>query len=171
MVVVQRIVTSWTKRSRGGALAALRNRTPEALVLPKALVATSARCLHHDVWFEERDAFNERAETSAEGVVCAYSRRVSTACSIQLNQEKDGLSVLFSPEGDCGLPARTKEAFLLKMGDWGRVAFNGRFVDCDTGGWWYEKKIFNIGCFEAIAESVFLTAPPDREILRMADLF
>lgn len=34
MIVVQRVVTSWTKQSRGGAAATRRNAVPEAFTLP-----------------------------------------------------------------------------------------------------------------------------------------
>lgn len=50
-------------------------------------------------------------------------------------------------------------AFELEPGDYGQAVCNGRFVDWDTGDWWYEMDILNIILLpESIPEP---TAPPD----------
>lgn len=49
-------------------------------------------------------------------------------------------------------------AFVLKDGQKGRIMYNGRFSDYDTGQWWYEQTVVNIANFpfEKIGENVFL---------------
>ncbi len=54
MIVVQRIVTTWTKQSRGGAAAARRNGVPEAFALP---TAGRVGVVVHEVDAHERDDF------------------------------------------------------------------------------------------------------------------
>ncbi|MFF3334146.1 hypothetical protein ACFYWX_32135 [Streptomyces sp. NPDC002888] len=51
-VTVQWVRTSWTKQSRGGAAAALRNAAPVGFVLPHGVAP-----LAHTVRMQERDDF------------------------------------------------------------------------------------------------------------------
>lgn len=49
-------------------------------------------------------------------------------------------------------------AFILKDCQKGRIMYNGRFSDYDTGQWWYEQTAVNIANmpFEKIGKNVFL---------------
>ena len=49
-------------------------------------------------------------------------------------------------------------AFVLKEGQKGRIMYNGRFTDIDTGQWWYEQTAVNIANipFEAFHKDIFL---------------
>jgi hypothetical protein len=60
MIIVQRVVTSWTKQSRGGAAAARRNAVPEAFSLPAAGPGA--------VWVHEVDAREHDDFTPVEAV-------------------------------------------------------------------------------------------------------
>lgn len=49
-------------------------------------------------------------------------------------------------------------AVVLKEGQKGRIMYNGRFTDIDTGQWWYEQTAVNIANipFEAFHKDIFL---------------
>jgi len=79
-VVVQRVLTRWSKESRGGEQAAIRNAQPNAFALPA--VAT-----WHSVEMDERGAFAQ-IEEYAEAVPIAVADELS------LRIRGDRLSVL-----------------------------------------------------------------------------
>ena len=54
-------------------------------------------------------------------------------------------------------PAKT--AFLLCPGKWGRLRYNGRFVEMDSGNWFYEKTVVNIGLLFQPAVDIFFATP------------
>jgi hypothetical protein len=58
-VVVQIVRVSWTKASRGGEGAAVRNATPPGVVLPEAWTPTS----FHQVIYDEADGFRPRSRS------------------------------------------------------------------------------------------------------------
>src|ERR1700753_1443696 len=62
-IVIQSICTTWTKESRGGNNAALRNRTPDALVLPSLAIPLAKNCcLLHEVDYREWLSFRKPIE-------------------------------------------------------------------------------------------------------------
>ncbi len=70
-VIVQRVQTTWTKRSRGVPLANLRNAAPVAFELP-----TGRPPLFHDVVMNEKDDFTPRVRVAHEP-----RHRASSGCS------------------------------------------------------------------------------------------
>lgn len=87
-VVAQRVRTTWTKRSRGGPSAAVRNRVPIAFPLP-------AGAELHEVSVDESNGFEPRFEVRALGELDGVTLR-----------ETDGvLSVLVVPSL-WGMPQR-----------------------------------------------------------------
>ena len=61
-------------------------------------------------------------------------------------------------------------AFELGAGEWGRVLYNGRFSS-DEGGWWYQKTVVNVGCYDEARGDVFASTQPRYTINRMARLW
>lgn len=56
-------------------------------------------------------------------------------------------------------------AFLLKQGEYGRIIFNNRFINPDTGEWYYEHCVYNlISCDKSeFREKMFYRKNPDHE--------
>lgn len=144
MIVVQRLVTEWTKASRGAPGAVKRNATPAALPLPPGLLERREPYREHEVTFGERQAFEasgERVVGEARLPVDVWSRDRSPA---RLELLADGsLGVSFRPGNHIGAAAGRPpngDCFVLPVGTSGRVVWNGRFADYDTGTWWYYRK-------------------------------
>ncbi|MEU3528086.1 hypothetical protein AB0E62_30175 [Streptomyces sp. NPDC038707] len=146
-VIVQRVRTSWTKVSRGGTRAALRNAAPIAFSLPPGL--TSAL---HDVSLRESDSF-----------VPYTSVRDLSDPGLGL-RESDGLLRVHRPETTVfGMPRRTRRppALRLAPGQWVQWQINYRFVGTWGGPWSYRLDTFNVAYCPASLE-VFLGAPTHR---------
>lgn len=145
--VVQRVRTSWTKKSRGGPEAARRNAAPTVFPLPPGLGSAV-----HEITMRESDAFAARtqvAELSAAGVIV---RRV------------DGLLRVDPPEISLfGMPRRVRRppAVRLAPGQWLQWQINFRFAGCCDGSWSYRLDTFNI-LWGSAAPGVFLGVPTRR---------
>lgn len=63
-------------------------------------------------------------------------------------------------------------AFVLSQNQYGRICFNKRNIDMDTGAWWYQLHIVNlIAHFGDLTAHLFTKRQPDFEYRQLADLF
>lgn len=158
MLIVQRIITEWTKASRGGADAGRRNATPDALPLPPFRDA-SAKCLYHDNRFLERNRFRHDADL-AESTLQQQLRIEPLVLSIAA----DTITARFVWSWhQCGAPDRkSQDLFRLTLGEWGRFIVNGRFGAESTTGreWGYHKTVFNIALTPNFIPSLFVDSGP-----------
>jgi hypothetical protein len=142
--VVQRVRTSWTKKSRGGSEAAHRNAAPTAFLLPPGLSSAL-----HEVAMRESDSFEPRIQMrdlSAPGTIL---------------READGLLRVDPPEVSMfAMPRRNRRppAVRLAPGQWLQWQINYRFVGRCDGGWSYRLETFNILYGSAMSD-VFLGVP------------
>ncbi|EFL19591.1 hypothetical protein [Streptomyces sp. C] len=142
--VVQWVRTSWTKRSRGGPAATLRNRAPTAFPLPPRTPPLVHRVLMH-----EADGFRPRSETH-EGPPPDV-----------LLQEHDGLLRVLPTVTPFGMPRRWRRppAVRLAPGEWVRWQINHRFANPCDGDWAYRLDTLNIAHGPA-PSNLFLGPPP-----------
>jgi hypothetical protein len=142
--VVQRVRTSWTKKSRGGPEAARRNAAPTAFLLPPGLSSAL-----HEVAVRESDSFEPRIQVrdlSALGTVL---------------REVDGRLRVGPPEvSDFAMPRRKRRppAVRLSPGQWLQWQINHRFVGRCDGAWSYQLETFNV-LYGSAPPDVFLGAP------------
>lgn len=146
-VVVQRVLTSWTKKSRGGLEAARRNAAPTAFLLPPGLSSAL-----HEVAMRESDSFEPRmrvGDLSAPGTVL---------------READGLLRVDPPAVTMfAMPRRDRRppAVRLAPGQWLQWQINYRFVGCCDRSWSYRLETFNI-LYGSASPEVFLGVPTRR---------
>jgi hypothetical protein len=164
--IVQRVVTRWTKKTRGAEGRETRARLPKAYELPDLLLVAGSPCLQH---------FVERSESSAYAPTEDWRERgdlsVSVGASVsslRLLPHGDELEVAFVHAGDCGLPRRAPRTVRIRAGTWARVRYNGRFVGFDDA--WYEEKVLNVAFRVAAVRDMFLGTPPSVELEAMANL-
>ncbi|MFB7331254.1 hypothetical protein ACFC00_06370 [Streptomyces adustus] len=146
-VVVQRVRTSWTKKSRGGPGAARRNAAPTAFSLPPGLSTAL-----HEVTMRESDSFEPRMQV----------RDLSPPGAI--HREVDGLLRVHPPEVSMfAMPRRNRRppAVRLAPGQWLQWLINYRFVGSCGGAWSYQLETFNI-VYDSAAPDVFLGVPTRR---------
>lgn len=170
IVCVQLIKTTWSKQSRGGPSAVLRNRVPEALPLaPLPSMAESLRYLHQHILFGEGNDFRKPIY---EAVNTSDAPSLHLGC-LWLTLGDGALHVFCQYQRSQGAPERHSArvlAFRLTPGEWGCVLYNGRHVDSD-GYWSYNKWVYNIGLFDNPRPRVFLNTVLVKIFSQMAHLF
>jgi hypothetical protein len=172
VIGVQDIRTRWSKQSRGGAAAARRNAVPQVLALPLANQPSPHRgVLQHTVFFDEAQGFAPPARsvlTPQEavplrvGAVQIEPGPAWVTVTFEYDARVVGRPFRYAPPG--GIPSTR---FVLEVGQWGRVRYNGRFSDDE---WWYEQRVVNVGLFGHLEPGVFIATEPRFTISELAHL-
>lgn len=177
-VLVQWIAVTWSKAARGGELAGLRSTVPEALPLPPAAFAGHpGQAAVHRVSFAEHNRFASPAQETLEQV--PFLTTLVLGC-VSLAAGDGMVSLRYTWQG--GAPARRSpgpsgrlapltHTLAIRLGQWARIRYNGRFSDMDTGNWWYERHTFNIGFLAEVNPQVFIATCPSEEYSQLADLW
>ena len=168
MILVQRITTEWTKASRGGRGAAVRNSFPEAFPLPP-FDSTIGTFIVHSVRFREWDNYECREDLN--GYNSATDAHIEP---IWIYHHGDHLVVRFVWDWmQCGAPERdSHEIFHVAQGKWGRFSCNGRFGPTSSSGcvWHYHKTVFNIAFIDSHDANLFVSSKPQSVQDRLAML-
>ena len=170
MLVVQRIVTEWSKRARDASGREVRARLPVAYPLPDALLVARAACLNHYVSRNESKRYDPKHASEVHDRPWVSPSGFDGA--VLLAHRDDHLTVRFCWSLlACGAPTRFPQSAHLQSGGVCRVSFIGRYTDFDTGSHWYEDKIVNVAFGLPLSRDMFLTSPPSCTLEARADLF
>jgi hypothetical protein len=178
MLLVQHIAMMWTKASRGGEGARLRNSVPEVLQLPPEIRELERTVRLHAVNVAESSRFRPDSrcsdfgdpehvnlkgfdlKTDGDGVEVFYKRLPNTALANRTRWRFD----------ETGCTEWSRSALRLHQGQWGQAMYNGRFAGVDTGNWWYEKNVLNVAVVEEPDLEVFLRTRPAQRFVELASL-
>jgi hypothetical protein len=153
-VLIQRVQTTWTKASRGGPLAAIRNAAPVGFPLPSTVPP-----FVHEVWMWESEGFRPLHRSNAGLPDATGNSRVL------LRVEDDGRLRVQLELVPFGIPNRKRRppAVRLNRGEWLRWQVNYRFAG-GTGGdqWTYRLDTLNIAFGEVAADT--FTRDPARHV-------
>lgn len=156
IAIIQCITTEWTKASRGAPKSAQRAAIPDRFPLPPTTLPERAKriVVLHQIKAAEREDFTLYQQCEASEL-CGKPELVRDPVTVGF--EEGLLRVKYRPGiWSVGAPDRTgkgRNVFNLAPGQWGRLAFNGRF---GYGlEWRYHRRVFNIACSLEI---------PDREL-------
>jgi hypothetical protein len=151
-VVAQRVRTTWTKRSRGGPAAAVRNRVPVAFPVPDG-------ALFHEVEVDESTGFEPRFAV----------RPIADLNRVTLREADGVLSVRVEP-ARMSWPNRDwrPAPVRLRPGEWLRWQINYRFGStCECGAQWrYRLDTLNL----AYGEAPDFAGTPNRSVTELGDL-
>ncbi len=168
MILIQRITVEWTKESRGGRGAAVRNSFPEAFTVPPFDQSNDAFIVH-SVRFREWENF-----VNLEDLKCFSTAKEAQIEPLRIHPHEDHLVVRFVWDAmHCGAPERSShEIFHVARGHWGRFLCNGRFGPVSSWGcqWHYHKTIFNIAFVDSLDPSLFVNSQPQSVQDRLAIL-
>lgn len=188
MIIIQHILLQWQKDCRGGKGAVQRSRYPLAAKLPRDFFVDipSGSPIHWRRVEQKTDGFHIRMDRRGLEVFDArHSLRLSP---MELISNADGGCLLryrydwhkgavpprqvYDPKTSQYRPL-SEQAFVLREGDYGRALCNGRFVDRDTGSWWYELSITNVLVLRQanVPLDCFLTAKPTHLYRQIAQLW
>jgi hypothetical protein len=169
IVVVQFIEVHWTKHSRGGEAAAVRNQVPEAVPFTPPPIDDQRLLFHHLDAREER-GFVTRERIAVEPLVDTHS----FPC-LWVHPRSEDVEVVFGHMTMIGgLPPRKggpKTVMRLKLGEWGRVAWNGRMQPTYDVEWSYGKFVYNVGVLVAEPTHQLDPTKPHREYRDFANLW
>jgi hypothetical protein len=180
LVVAQVIETIWSKRARGGALATLRSRVPERLLLPAWKHAPEVVCVVHYGLHDERNSF---AAGTAESIVQHHAFPVTLCGCVELHVADPLLRVIFGGQyslesepgtlfgySRMGAPRRTitHEPITLTAGTWGQIRYCGRFAYEDVV---YKRYTCNIAWQITPERDMFLTTQPRQRFASLPRLW
>ncbi len=151
-VVAQRVRTTWTKRSRGGPSAAVRNRVPIAFPCPLDVGL-------HEVRVDESAGFSPRFEV----------RPLDELDDVKLREAEGGLLVLVTPSLWASPRRKWQPSPIrLERGEWLRWQINLRFGATSSRGseWSYRLETLNL----AYGGPADFTGEPDRSMIELRDL-
>lgn len=166
-ILIQHVHTLWTKRSRGGDGARLRNGVPHAVTLPPQC-ARDSRWILHLATYSEWERF-ERSDRCA----CADDFKQLGIRDLDFQLEDDGVVVRYHRDGNNAArtsPLPFTDLPKIDRNHWIRLRYNGRYVHRTTGNWWYEQSCYNIGWFDSFAEDAFLSTDPINRFEEIATL-
>jgi hypothetical protein len=154
-VILQQVQTTWTKASRGGPLAAIRNAAPVGFPLP-----STAPPLVHEVCMCEDEDFRPLHRSGIPLPDPTGNSRV------RLQVDGDGRLRVQLELVPSGIPHRKRRppAVRLDRGEWLRWQINYRFATSGTRGvqWTYRLDTLNIAFGEVPADR--FTGDPARMV-------
>lgn len=177
MLIVQHIAVTWTKASRGGEDARLRNSVPEVLILPPEICELQRTVRLHAVAAEESSRFRPDSRCSDFGDPQHVNLK-----GFELKSDGVGVEVFYKRDpgnaavgnrwtlDEAGSTEWRTPAFRLDLGQWGQAMSNGRFAGVDTGNWWYEKSVLNVALVEEPDLELFLRTRPAQRFVELASL-
>lgn len=173
VIIVQQIITRWTKRSRAAPEAALRNAVPKALALPLVPDRLDTPTLiHHTATYSEAHRFSmPKHEVTGHAV---HPRRIERFNCIRLCWDEGQARVVYAYDAiKGGAPERTsypRQVLALHPGEWGRVIYNGRHVALSgMSGWHYRQDVVNVAVLGRLKREPF-TGEPTQSFSDLAHL-
>jgi len=157
MILIQHISLIWEKDCRGGIGAVQRGNFPQAIQPPTNFFdyIPFGKPVHWAIFNQEKDGFHCKVdhrrieEFDTKNSLCLSPMEL-------IPKEENHCEVRYRYDWHRAIPKRykyTKEghrvslnelAFELHSGEYGRAVSNGRYVDINTGIWYYEMIIVNV---------------------------
>ena len=173
MIISQLVLTEWDKKSRSAKYAAIRRDLPRAYELPPNFFSELHRNHSFYAW-QDSERFNTRESFDFS----------LTACGAEIFENAFSADVYFNYNNSMGAPVRTyrhalrpveaedtaylhstlrEKAFTLtEEKPYGRMIYNGRLNDHDTGQWYYREAVINIFYINGnFASDLFTSREPD----------
>jgi hypothetical protein len=172
IATIQCITVRWTKLSRGAPNSARRAAVPVSFLLqPVALPKQAVRsALLHWISAHEEVEFVPVQKSEAQDITATRDYDTEMA---KLKFEADDLRVEYKGGFWCaGAPQRphiVRSVFRLQLGQWGRIAANGRFSH--ENEWHYYRKVLNIAFTEVLPAPGIFKGKPDAEFRDEHDLW
>lgn len=180
ILIMQQITAKWTKQSRGAPHSVRRNAVPSILPFPNQfnipqLETNAILIAHQHVLFGEATDFTPQETVTVHGVE-PPNRHFKFGC-IHPSFSQDAVEIFFEYSTSCaGAPDRSapaKMVFALGVNEWGRIVYNGRFSRGYSGGWYYQKQVFNVVLLEEWSNkeiALFMDSKPPKVYENLTDL-
>ncbi|MCA9039207.1 MAG: hypothetical protein KDA65_02540 [Planctomycetaceae bacterium] len=178
-LIVQHILITWTKASRGGPLAERRSEIPVAFPVPHPppVYDRNENYIVHKVDFGERNEFVSpiRSQTILRSIDTKFS---TTNCTVEFTDAVADVVYEWrsgAPEqkffDKSGTPVPVRKRLNVETGKWVRVEYNVRFSGYDCGNWFYEHSIINVALATPESLDIFVTSKPSAEFQQLSHLW
>lgn len=195
MLLVQDIRLSWGKKERNSDYAKIRTEFPMARSLNNLPDTLHGDVLVHHLYYRQNGtAFQTLRMNEGYRFQCYPSVQDLNLINISIRSVIDGYEVtFFYDEHRSGQPVRkghnkdyhnvdsflyrhdilNETAFSLGGGQYGRVIWNERNIDYDTGEWYYQLHAINLlhDTNKMPKADIFLTRSLDFDYKQMAELY
>lgn len=172
MILFQEIVIQWSKASRGGKGAALRNAVPDTFPLPPVWegIAQEATVLYHHVCYHEFNRFTNPIITlTVKHLQPEQWNYWERGVALRIESEKIGVQWQWT--ADMGAPERSRYPrgiAVLSPQTWVKLRHNGRMENYNN--WKYQESVVRIGV-SAIYDPLLFTGTPIAVAESIADLW
>jgi hypothetical protein len=172
VVVMQVTHEEWSKASRGGAAAALRNSVANRRLIGQVEFQPGQMAFECENW-SENHGWDEpcRRMASVSGLTDLVKRRDEL---VQIVWAEGVLRVSLNWARLRGSPGRHRHSGFLELSpevdSWVQLRWNQRLVDTDTGVWSYEEWTYNVALIRQLSRDIFVRTEPAREIVELAKL-
>ena len=166
LIIVQRIETTWTKRSRGMPGAKARNSVPKALNLPILNSATEGLFIH-EIHADESHNFELHQQSWHETDLMKY-------WSLHFCEESLSIRIFFTynyhEHGQPKRNAHRQPIMKLDREAFASFCINGRFTSYYSGQF-YRQHFVNLACIKSQTPDIFLSGEETMTVNKMVDLF
>ncbi len=196
LLAIQHVTLSWNKGERGVRGENARRQFPLAYPLAP-LISAKDVMIDRKSFFQEDDRFlsveQKLGHSLREPVFFYDSVEELNLTNLSLCHTNDQVTItFFYDERRSGKPIRrghnqdfhnldssfyrkdvlNETAFILYKHQYGRVIFNERMTDWDTGAWYYHLQIYNLVFLagEMLTKDLFIQRKPDYEYRQLAVL-
>lgn len=193
MLLIQNINLCWSKNERGTDHARVRRQFPQAYLLEKNMPEGNVvvHCLHFWQRGErfidpilENGRYRVELYRSVEEVNLVNLSLVPCPCGFEVSfcydERRSGKPFRRGHNKDYNNPQSSlyrkdclnETAFVLEPNQYGRILWNERKIDCDTGEWYYWVRIYNIlySPDGTVKMDAFVANEPDYIYRQMVDL-
>ena len=195
LLVIQDICLSWGKRERGFVCAKKRAEFPVVYSLDKLPEIFHGKVMVHRLDFLQKETMFQKLHMNNVYPFQFYDSVHDinlTNLSIRTNLQNYEVA-FFYDQNRSGRPVRqghnkdyhnidsplyrhdilNETVFSLKQGQYGRIIWNERKTDYDTGEWYYQYHIINLLHYmgKMIREDIFLNSRLDFEYKQIAKLY
>ncbi len=188
MLLIQSIELIWDKKERDSKGANARKQFSMAYPLPQIDVYDNI-LLHYQSFYQYNTQFLNTFH-SRKKVFCYCSTKQINLPNVTICQKEQEYEICFSYHQ--GIPYRrghnkdyhniqspfyrkdclNEAAFVLKQNQYGRMIWNDRTIDLDTGNWYYNLHIYNFYVADKIPQkNIFVSYTPDFEYKQMVMLY
>ncbi len=176
MILIQELVTCWSKTARSAKKATARNATPKTFVVPQSLTQMSAKyavCLQA-VRFCEENSFEAREAKPKIEALTTGGLHQSDCLTLRL-ADTNKIEISFVWTVDCGAPPRKRRVLgAIDLGQWACFTFNGRDGMASLtrhGEWAYHQTVLNVAFVEKAPSDLFTASRPVFAKKDLADLW
>jgi hypothetical protein len=184
MLLIQHIKLHWNKDCRGAPHSVTRSQMPKSHELPQTFFDYNPLGYpsHYMYLIQRKNGLDKKINridtlTDHENERIGATEILKQGINYEIRYRYDfhGYAIperhKYDPH-ECVYKPLNESAMVLKENEYGRIIYNGRYRDYDTGQWYYEMDIVNVIYIskDKVSLNIFTDNEPDRTYKQIAFL-